>query len=66
MKVVKCMSPGKTEQGNKSEKDKYHVTSLICGISETKQMSIGKRRGGKPRNRLLMIENKQEKRLWGC
>ena len=24
-----------------SEKDKYHMTSFICGIQETKQMNIG-------------------------
>ena len=29
---------------NKSEKDKYHMISLICGISETKQMNKGKKR----------------------
>ena len=26
---------------NKSEKDKYPMISLICGIQETKKMNIG-------------------------
>ena len=26
---------------SQSEKDKYHVVSLICGIQEAKQMTIG-------------------------
>ena len=26
---------------SKSEKDKYYMISLICGIKETKQMNIG-------------------------
>ena len=26
---------------NKSEKDKYHMISLTCGIQETKKMNIG-------------------------
>ena len=36
---------------SQSEKDKYRMTSLICGIYETKQMNIregGKGEGGKP------------------
>ena len=28
---------------SQSEKDKYHMIALICGISETKQMSKGKK-----------------------
>ena len=27
---------------SQSEKDKYHMISLICGTEETKQMNIGK------------------------
>ena len=26
---------------SQSEKDKYHMISLVCGISETKQMDMG-------------------------
>ena len=38
---------------NQSEEDKYHMISLICGISETKQMDKGKKREqDKSRNRL--------------
>ena len=29
---------------SKSEKDKYHRISLICGIKETKQMNIGRKK----------------------
>jgi len=29
---------------SQSEKDKYHMISLICGIKETKQMNMGKKR----------------------
>ena len=36
---------------NKSEKDKYHIVSLICGIQENKQMIIGEKEREKPRNR---------------
>ena len=48
---------------NKLEKDKYHTISLICGIEETKQMTIWEV-GGEERERetnhkrLLTIENK--------
>ena len=44
---------------SQSEKDKYYMISLMCGIYETKQMSTGKKREtGKLRNRLLTRENK--------
>ena len=40
------------------EKDKYHMISLICRIYKTKQAWGEKEKKGKPRNRLLTIENK--------
>ena len=44
---------------NQSEKDTYHMISLLCRIYETKQMSKWKKKKrGKPRNILLTIENK--------
>ena len=48
-------------KGNKSEKDECHVISLICGISETKQVNIWegqKKEREANHKRLLMIENK--------
>ena len=48
---------------SQSQKDKYHKFSLICGIYKTEQMSKGEKRereGGKPRYRLLTIENKHD------
>ena len=41
---------------SQSEKDRYHMISLISGLYETKQMNNNKR--DKPKNRLLSIENK--------
>lgn len=43
---------------SQSEKAKCHMISLKCGIQETKQTNKGKKRG-KPKNRLVAIENKQ-------
>ena len=40
---------------SKSEKDKYHLISLICGIKETKQIN---KQGNWETNRLLNTENK--------
>ena len=31
------------KQNNSIERDKYHMISLLCGISDTKQMSKGKK-----------------------
>lgn len=38
---------------NKSEKGRYHVNSLICGIEKTKQMNK------QNRNRVVYTEDKQ-------
>ena len=38
-----------------SEKDKYHVISLMCGLQGTKQT---KKKRDKPKDRLLTVENK--------
>ena len=35
------LESGMLSKISQSEKDKYHMISLICGIEETKQMNIG-------------------------
>ena len=39
-------------------KDKFHRISLICGNSKIRRAKERKQERGKPRNRLLTIENK--------
>ena len=38
---------------NKSEKDKYHTISIICGISETKQLTKGGKREIETKKQIL-------------
>ena len=48
---------------NRSEKDKYHMISLMWNLRnkmnrvKKKKKNVGGRGGGKPRNRLLTIGN---------
>ena len=46
-------------QQSKSEKDKYRKISLIWNLRNKTRSHRGKKERGKPRNRLLTIENKQ-------
>ena len=51
---LECITPSEISQ---SEKDKYHVISLICGISETKQRKkerIKKTRLSNTENKLVV------------
>ena len=44
---VECITPSEISQ---SETDKYHTTSLICGIQETKQMDVVEGKGKEGKN----------------
>ena len=47
---------------SQSEKDNYHMVSLICGIKETVQRIIGEGRGGK--NGKSSERETNHERLW--
>ena len=49
-----------------SEKDKYHMTSLICGMQETKQMSKQMEKQRQTKRHILNAENKLVATRSGC